>query len=142
MMSTCWSPWSSAAAVVVAALMLGCRPSGRVQQGDDTSILETPSDPFSVLTVAVDGDSLRATVQYGGGCREHGFALEPMGVATKSLPRQWSLRLLHDAHEDLCRALISEDLAWDLTPYRDPQNAVVVLRLDVWPDPLTYRYTP
>lgn len=98
------------------------------------------SDPFQLLAARVDGDSLVLTVQYSGGSAAHDFRLDPQGAPTKSLPRQQFFSLHHDAHGDLARALITEERAFDLVPYRDPRNAVVHLRLENWDETVVYGY--
>jgi hypothetical protein len=97
--------------------------------------------PFTILGAAVEGDSLKVQLQYGGGFRTHSFTLISMGAATKSLPRQQPLKLLHDAQGDMGRALIQEDRSFDLTPFRDASQPRIRLVLDGWPDLLEYIYT-
>lgn len=96
--------------------------------------------PFSVENAAVDGDSLRVMVQYGGGFREHDFRLVSAGTATKSLPRQQPLKLEHEGHGDPGRALFSEEQSFDLTPFRDPSQPRIVLLLAGWDGRLEYVY--
>lgn len=98
------------------------------------------SDPFQLLAARVDGDSLVLTVQYSGGSAAHDFRLDPEGALTKSLPRQQFFALHHNAHGDQARALITEERAFDLVPYRDPRNSVVHLRLENWEETLVYGY--
>ena len=98
--------------------------------------------PFAILDAQVDGDSLRTTLQFGGGFRQHTFTVEALGAPTKSLPRQHTLRLLHDADGDMGRALLTETHAFDLQPYRDPSRPTVVIRLEGWEGRLEYTYTP
>lgn len=98
--------------------------------------------PFTVLGAAVEGDSLRVQLQYGGGFRTHSFTLISMGAATKSLPRQQPVKLIHDAHGDMGRALIQEERSFDLTSFRDPSQPRIRLALDGWPDLMDYTYTP
>lgn len=96
--------------------------------------------PFSIANAVVDGDSLRVTVQYGGGFRDHTFRLVADGAATKSLPRQQRLRIEHEGQGDPGRALITLDEAFDLTPHRDPARGRIVLLLGGWDTPLEYVY--
>lgn len=96
--------------------------------------------PFSVQTASVDGDSLRVTVQYGGGFRDHAFRLVSGGAATKSLPRQQPLTVEHQGNGDPGKALIMQDKAFDLRPFRDPSQGRIVLLLGGWDAPLEYVY--
>jgi hypothetical protein len=77
-----------------------------------------PMDPWTFVSHALDGDTLTLSIQYGGGCRVHRFALLVDPVFRESHPVQVSARLAHDADGDMCRALISEDLHFDLAPLR------------------------
>ncbi len=77
-----------------------------------------PQDPFTVLEAAVLGDRLRVKVQYGGGCKTHAFQGVAWGRWMESHPVQVRLFLSHDAFQDPCRALITEDRFFDLGPLR------------------------
>lgn len=97
-------------------------------------------DPFTLLEVEVVGDSLITLVRHGGGFRDHTYTLVSGGAATKSLPRQQPIRLLHDADGDMGRALIEQRRAFDLRPFRDPSQPAIRLRLEGWDEWLEYRY--
>ncbi len=77
-----------------------------------------PMDPWTFRSHALDGDTLTLSIQYGGGCRVHRFALLVDPAFRESHPVQVSARLAHDADGDMCRALISEELRFDLSPLR------------------------
>ena len=77
--------------------------------GSRDAVSASWDSPFSVQTASVDGDSLRVTVQYGGGFRDHTFRLVSGGAATKSLPRQQPLTVEHQGNGDPGRALITQD---------------------------------
>jgi hypothetical protein len=77
-----------------------------------------PLDPWTYRSHRLSGDTLTLSIQYGGGCRVHRFALLIDPAFRESHPVQASVRLAHDADGDLCRALISEDLRFDLAPLR------------------------
>lgn len=89
-------------------------------------------DPYNVITrfssdepptlPRIRGDSLVVRVQYGGGCREHAFALrhqqfDPMGA---------ELWLEHDAHDDACEALVTD---WIVQALPDALRGTPFLRL-------------
>ena len=80
-------------------------------------------DPAEVLAARIDGDRLHLQVRFGGGCRDHHFSLLHGGVFMESEPVQTRLQLAHDAHEDPCRALLSRELTFDLTPLRRSYEA-------------------
>lgn len=108
--------------------------------GSRDAVSPSWDSPFSVQTALVDGDSLRVTVQYGGGFRDHAFQLVSGGAATKSLPRQQPITLEHQGNGDPGRALITQDKAFDLRPFRDPSQGRIVLLLGGWNAPLEYVY--
>lgn len=142
-------------------LLVGCSTRQAASAADETTKTEVPtetdvfeafktalreeygteSDPFSLLGARIEGDSLLVRLQYGGGFREHRFGLFSVGPATKSLPRQQPLLMLHDSKGDMGKALITEDRSFDLKPFRDPSHHVVMIRLDGWPELLDYTYS-
>ncbi|MGE5447073.1 MAG: hypothetical protein ACM3PR_01840 [Bacteroidales bacterium] len=77
------------------------------------------TDPINVLAVKIEGDCLRLTLQYGGGCREHEVDLVLMlpECATPPLPPP-DFRISHDANGDLCKALITKEYSFDLSGIR------------------------
>jgi len=77
-----------------------------------------PLDPFTLLRHTFSGDTLTLSVQYGGGCREHRFALLVGDTFMESHPVQVAAALAHNADGDLCRALLGRDLSYDLSPLR------------------------
>jgi hypothetical protein len=91
-----------------------------------------------LLNAVVEGGQLRVTVQYGGGCAEHEFALESAGPLLKSLPPKQPLRLVHRTPGDPCRALIQEEHTFELNPWRGAPNGVTVILLEHWNEPLIY----
>jgi hypothetical protein len=72
-------------------------------------------------------DKLIIDVRYGGGCGRHTFQLAWDGAVLKSDPPQVSLVLSHDANGDMCRALLSERLQFDLSTILDNPNDYVLL---------------
>jgi hypothetical protein len=80
--------------------------------------VDAKSDPFDVGSVRIVGDVLMIEVRYGGGCAEHSFTLLDTGIATKSIPPQHRLRLVHDGRGDTCEAYLSRELFFDISPLR------------------------
>jgi hypothetical protein len=78
------------------------------------------TDPINVLAVKIEGDCLRLTLQYGGGCREHEIDLVLMlpECGTPPLPPP-DFRISHDAHGDVCKALITKEYSFDLSGIRE-----------------------
>ena len=70
------------------------------------------SDPFTLKDARVEGDSLKFTAAYGGGCREHDFTLYAARSAEKA--NEVLLYIQHNANHDMCRALIEAATGFDL----------------------------
>jgi hypothetical protein len=97
---------------------------------------DLPSDPVSILDAEVDDDTLVMSVRYGGGCEDHLFTLCWDGGFAESHPVQARLSLQHDARGDLCRALITEELEFDLGSLKEAyqeayRNRSGVIFLDI-----------
>ncbi|MBN1164693.1 MAG: hypothetical protein JXB45_08950 [Candidatus Krumholzibacteriota bacterium] len=97
----------------------------RVEKCPDPSGLDhvifTRSDPSRlgkdavVLTGAeISGKILTLAVRYGGGCREHSFSLYMHPVFKESYPVQADLYLRHDGHHDTCKAIVPDEVSFDL----------------------------
>jgi|JI6StandDraft_1071083.scaffolds.fasta_scaffold10416_6 hypothetical protein len=83
------------------------------------------TDPFTTLSSRINGDTLLIEVQYGGGCEEHKFTLHTNKMWMKSLPPQLNLWLEHDSSNDMCRALLTETLKFDIKPLQYPSSKTV-----------------
>jgi len=77
-----------------------------------------PADSWTDIAHRVVGDTLSLDIQYGGGCAQHRFALLIDPAFMESQPVQVLARLAHDAGGDLCRALLSRTLRFDLSSLR------------------------
>lgn len=79
----------------------------------------TPTgDDFTATSAEINGDTLFLDVEHSGGCAPHTYESWWNGAWMLSLPVQMNLDIVHDAHGDLCRALIFNTLALDLTDVR------------------------
>jgi len=94
--------------------------------------VDAKSDPFSVSSVRVEGDVLAVQVRYSGGCEKHDFVLLDTGIATRSIPPQHRLRLVHDAHGDGCEAYLTRDLFFDISPLKKVYSSLdrIVILID------------
>ncbi|MCH9032088.1 MAG: hypothetical protein IIB00_07505 [candidate division Zixibacteria bacterium] len=72
---------------------------------------------FTLDTAYIESDRIHLTATYSGGCQKHYFWLHmsPPGFA-ESNPVQANFYLRHWSYVDLCDAIISEDLTFDLGP--------------------------
>jgi hypothetical protein len=139
--------------VLLAALMVACSDAtvaeppngawlpdetwaGRVVIVPDPEDARWPRDPLTIHAAAIKGDSLELTVSFGGGCRDHSFALLGNSAWMESYPVQTGVRLAHAADGDACKALLSRVLRFDLSPLKSAyansyQTATGIIRLHV-----------
>ena len=114
---------------------------------DRPELLQTGDRYEIVGEPRIDGDDLLVTVRYGGGCARHDFVLTTSAVFAESEPVQTGLTLLHDANGDSCRALVTTDLRFDLTPLEQEwrqsyqqQSGRIALHLKGWGKQLLYHF--
>ena len=100
------------------------------------------SDEFALRETRIEGDILTLIVGYGGGCEAHEFELIASLAATKSIPPQHVLKLLHDGNGDVCEAYLTSELRFDLMPFRGlyPGMDGVAFRLQGVEDLLQYAF--
>jgi hypothetical protein len=80
-------------------------------------------DAYELLSAEVRGDSLQATVRYGGGCRDHQFRLLVSRAFRESFPVQATAALAHAADGDNCKALLTRTVGIDLAPLKAAYQA-------------------
>lgn len=84
------------------------------------SIVDFPMDLYEVNEIEVFGDELQINVAYGGGCEDHEFKLINVVSPIDGGGQQMDvLYLSHNANNDLCEALIIEQLCYDISPLLD-----------------------
>lgn len=71
-------------------------------------------DPLSIeaaeVISGIDGYFARIAVSYEGGCQDHSYEAWWDGTYMKSLPPRVAIILVHDANDDPCKALVSDEL--------------------------------
>ena len=77
------------------------------------------SDPVDVREGRIEGDELVLEVSFAGGCQPHDFDLFWQPGFEESNPVQATVHLAHDGHGDMCEALLTETVRFDLAPLRD-----------------------
>ena len=82
-----------------------------------------PSDPITIDSTRVVGDTLAAVVSHGGGCANHSYQLVIGSAWMESFPVQVRARIAHNANGDLCRALLRRELRMSLRPLADAYRA-------------------
>ncbi|MBC8005840.1 MAG: hypothetical protein H7X84_10235 [Verrucomicrobia bacterium] len=84
----------------------------------DSDSLKT--DPVNVSAVNIEGDCLRLTLQYSGGCKEHevNLVLVIPECGTPPLPPP-AFRISHDANGDMCEAWLTKVYSFDISGLRE-----------------------
>ncbi len=77
------------------------------------------ASPLQIIDADVLGDTLAIQISYSGGCRTHEFQLLDTGIATKSIPPQHLLSLVHVLSDDPCEAFLTRILFFDLLPLKN-----------------------
>lgn len=120
---------------------------GAVNVVDNVLSPAWPSDPLTVESATISGDVLNVMVRFGGGCARHRIALLLGSAFMESFPVQVHARLAHDSGGDMCDALLTRALAFDLTPlkqrYRNSYGAsagTVVINLSGLARSLRYSF--
>jgi hypothetical protein len=85
---------------------------GALQNYDNKDSGANRYDAFRISTATISGDYLKLTVTYGGGCQPHDFKLVWNQMAMGPYNR---IFLTHDAHGDLCKALVTRKLCFNLS---------------------------
>lgn len=86
---------------------------------DDLSTAGLSTDNAQVTNAFLSADVLTIVTHYGGGCARHEFMLFGSRLFCESNPPQVDVFLSHQAHGDLCKALITDSLRFSLAPLRE-----------------------
>jgi hypothetical protein len=129
--------------------------------GDDPSLLQVESgvlwlealaanaggDALTITAARIAADSLYLTLQYGGGCRRHEFALLAQSGFMESHPVQLAIAIRHRGNNDMCRALLTREVAFDLKRIRDAYtqgyqtlHGTIILRLRGYTEGIRYDF--
>jgi hypothetical protein len=101
------------------------------------------NDPFTIDNAVVDGDNLVLYVSYSGGCKTHVFEAFASDVYMKSMPPKIGVFIAHENNEDLCKAVVSDTLTFDLSTIKYPgktSDYTVVVNVNNWKGDLVYKY--
>ena len=93
------------------------RLKGRVVVSDEGShgAGRWGTDSYSPGAAGISGDTLTATVSFGGGCETHEFTLVLSDAFMMMDPVRLKATLAHDANGDPCEAWLTEVVEFDLT---------------------------
>jgi hypothetical protein len=101
------------------APMTGADQPGRASVDFGVSPERFSLDPYQIAEATVTGDTLRVTVTHGGGCRKHEYGFVVYSGWMESFPVQVRAVILHNANGDNCKALLRNELRFDLSPLRN-----------------------
>jgi hypothetical protein len=120
-------------------VLVGCiggshTPLATGDDGDPVTVSRdcrgAPDDEIHLEALAVDGERLRVTAVYGGGCEEHRFAACWDGTVLDSAPPQLRLHMRHDANDDGCDALVTREVVIDLSSLAFPFQSAALATPD------------
>lgn len=86
---------------------------------NDWDAISLSDDPVTIDEAIVENDHLKLKITYAGGDKNHEFKLYGSEFFLESYPVQAVLYLSHDAHGDAGKAIITEELMFNLTPLKD-----------------------
>ena len=98
--------------------MTGADQPGRASVDFGASLERYALDPYQIAEATVTGDTLLVTVTHGGGCRKHEYGFVVYSGWMESNPVQVRAVILHNANGDNCKALLRNELRFDLAPLR------------------------
>jgi hypothetical protein len=109
---------------------------GQVVITENADASQWPSDPVTIISAVVKGDTLELWANYGGGCRAQSFLLLSDAAWMESYPVQVGVRVVRDAQGDNCKALLSRMLRFDVSPLKIAYNEAYratsgILRLNI-----------
>lgn len=132
-------------AIALITLLIACKKDEALPASENkiligNTIFKTyPDDPLTISTAAIDGDSLQIT--FGASCcdgQSWTVQLVGSGEVMLSYPPQLRIRLSLKNNE-ICKALCSKTLKYDLKPARVSGNQII-LNLAGWDQSLIYKY--
>lgn len=116
--------------IFITSLLWGCKNAPVSTTGNtqtDKQIIlfhNSPGPDFRndralIDSVRISGDTLILVVSFSGGCREHEFKLFGSRSIIKTNPPQAEIYLSHNSNADPCRAWITQNLKFDLSPLKN-----------------------
>lgn len=84
----------------------------------DSQPEDWPGDALTLNSAEIQGGLLSLNLSYGGGCKAHSFDLVAWGGWQESEPVRVEVLLAHDSQGDMCEALLTETLRFDLGALR------------------------
>ena len=121
--------------ILILAGIISCNKDPQPGQGAVVRFLQESEwdslsmDMFQIDTAYLEGDSLRFTISYSGGCRDHGFILWKLPPSALYPQDYVELLLEHEANGDMCEAWITEELSFSLIPLQTDGEGEVKIML-------------
>lgn len=102
----------------------------------------TFSDPIEILEAKIEGNFLLLKVGYGGGCEEHSFEMIGSTEIAKSMPPIRSIKLIHNANNDRCKAYIYKDLKINISELSDRKidGSTIILKGEQFKEKMSYTF--
>jgi hypothetical protein len=99
-------------------------------------------DPYNILDVFINKNTMSLIVSYGGGCSTHEFQLAGSSNIMKSLPPKREIQLLHNGNNDLCKMLITDTISFNIENLAENKKvgSEIILNLKGWDNPISYIY--
>lgn len=105
----------------------------------DSAYANVSTDPFSIISATIDGDSLAVKLRFGGGCGSVEAKLYASSSVMESFPVQRNIKISF-TDNDWCKASITRTFSFNIKPVRVDGNDQVMLRLEDWDTSLSYTY--
>ncbi|HAS40288.1 MAG TPA: hypothetical protein DCS93_07405 [Microscillaceae bacterium] len=106
---------------------------------DNNLFANAPSDAFELISVQITDHHMEFEVEYAGGCGDANFKLIGHEEIKESSPPQRTIRLSLEDNDD-CGTLLRQKLSFALTPAQVQDYNELLLQLQDWTDPLSYKY--
>lgn len=119
------------------------QPPVEIEVMAQKAIIGEPSkdNPLTEISnAALDGNMLKLTVSYSGGCEDQVFDLVGNEMIMKSLPPKRNMTLVRDSKGDACREYITTELLFDLTElsYQKKNGSEIILQLNGYDKEIRY----
>jgi hypothetical protein len=104
--------------------------------------ITTFSDPIEIIEAKIEGNYLLLKVGYGGGCEEHTFELIGSTEIAKSMPPIRSIKLIHKANNDKCKAYLYKDLKINISELSDRKidGSTIIIKGEQFKEKLSYTF--
>lgn len=106
-------------------------PNGKDTNGnqlifvDNLNAVKKHVDDNTKLNQAkVDGDLLKSSILYSGGCQPHKFKILGLKDFAESNPPQAAIYISHDANKDGYETYLTEEVAFDIAPLRERYTSI------------------